>query len=177
MSKDDEPKVSERERALMAAFAETMRTLMPGASTQRALSPEELHAKLMADLRGKHIDPKALGLIDVVEGCTSDFTGATFDAEITWPAATIDGKIVGRLPGDGTVTALRNYKEPAGVDKHTADGGLVPNGMKITENYGQGEEIADGYKQWRWESFWQADLRRFVGKSLPPHVRKTSRAA
>ena len=182
MSKTDESPMTERERAMMAAFAETMRTVMTpmveamqrvGAPPEkpRAKTPDELHAQLMGELRGQTVDPIALGLVDVVEGCTSDVSGASFDAEVNFPIATIDGKVAGKLPGPGRVVKLLNYKEPEGIRVHTRDGGLVPDGMVMTENYGNGPEMADGYKQWVWENFWQADLRRFVGKPLPAHIR------
>lgn len=85
-------------------------------------------------------------------------TGATFVAVVA------DSRT---HPG-GRVINLEQYRHPEGVDRYQADGGLVPDGFPMAG--GDGKASSSLYKQWRWESFYQADLRSFVGKPLPPHV-------
>jgi hypothetical protein len=62
---------------------------------------------------------------------------------------------------NGRVRALVNYTHPTGYDKHEQDGGIAPNGYPIGDA---------NYKQWLWETFWQADINQFIGKPLPKHL-------
>jgi hypothetical protein len=187
--KHNEP--SERELAMMNAFAQSMRTTLEPLVSKIAelearvnppppakLSADEVHAKLMSTLRGQLDEVREIGLVEVVECCTSDLgapdgagvmRGATFDVEVHYKPVLIDGKIVGKS-GTGTVKTLINYRYPDGFDRHIKDGGVVPEGMEIHDQSKEGAERA-GYGQWLAETFWQADLKRFCGRALPPHVR------
>jgi len=183
---------SERESAMIAAFAQTMRTVLDplvdriaqleanrGPVEDKRTADEKYH-ELMAAIRGQSEDIAGLGLVEIVEGCTSDLgatdadgtqRGARFDAEVQYKPVVVNGKIVSKS-GPPTVRNLLNYTLPEGHDRHQAQGGIVPNGMTMKEiGADHQEKLSDGYKQWLWESFWQADLRRFVGKQLPAHVR------
>jgi hypothetical protein len=66
------------------------------------------------------------------------------------------------------VVRIRDYQYPDGVDHHISEGGLVPNGMQM-KNAG-GTDLAT-FKQWKWETFYQQDLRAWIGKPLPVYVR------
>jgi hypothetical protein len=198
MAQDKHDGVSEREQAMMAAFANTMRTVMDPILTrieqlearavpkaEEKLSPDEIYAKLMADIRGQSEDLAKIGLVEVVEGCTSDLGapdkdgtmhGASFDAELQFKPLIVGGKVMGKT-GVAVVKRFARYELPAGIDKHQRDGGLVPDGMTMQEIGANGTmRESDGYKQWVWETFLQADTRRFVGKALPAHVRPTAPA-
>jgi hypothetical protein len=182
---------SERETAMIEAFAQTMRTVLDpvisrlerlerGPATPDKKTADETMAEMMAAIRGQSEDVAKIGLVQVVDGCTSDLGvqdvdgqqhGATFDAELHFAPVVVNGKIIGKS-GAPIVRNLLNYKLPAGHDRHLNAGGLVPNGMSMKElGMDHQEKLSDGYKQWLWETFWQADLRRFVGRQLPPHVR------
>jgi len=65
----------------------------------------------------------------------------------------------------GVVVALLDYREPPESMKHEDEGGHVPNGSPIYEDEGA-KRLAVHFKQWRYETYWQADLRMFVGKKL-----------
>jgi hypothetical protein len=175
MSNDKADKPTDRELALMQAFASTMRTMMDpiadrltaleqGKPAPKATSPDEVHAQMMRELRGKTVDPIAIGLVEVVEHCTSD-SGATFDAECQYTPVHVDGKLAGKT-GAPVVKCLLNYTWPVGHDVHQQDGGLVPNGMAMVED----GKPSPTYRQWLWETYLQADTRRFVGKPLPRWV-------
>lgn len=141
------------------------------ANNEPPLTADETMAKLMAALRGQQEGLDALGLVEIVEGCTSDISGATFDAEVQYPVVKHMGKIVGKLENKGVVKVMRNYAWPAGIDKHVADGGVVPDGMTMHELGPSGTQETDAFRQWKYETFAKADNRRFVGKPLPAHVR------
>lgn len=160
-------------QALMTELR-AMRESRPAASPDAALSPDELAAKLMAEIRGQRDDVAKLGLVEVVLGCKSDFTDATFDAEIHYETVTSGGKIIGKRPGPGKVVSLLHYKEPPAASIRTEDGGAVP--MDMTEIGANGASVPSlSYGQWKWESYWQADIRRFVGRPLPEHVKREAK--
>jgi hypothetical protein len=169
-------KITERESALIAAFSDSMRTMMApvldrlvsleqGKPAPKPSSPDEAHAQMMRELRGKTVDPIALGLVEVVEHCTSD-SGATFDAECHYTPVHVDGRLAGKT-GTPIVKQLLNYTWPVGHDVHQRDGGLVPDGMAMIED----SKPSPTYRQWLWETYLQADTRRFVGKALPRWAR------
>ncbi len=60
------------------------------------------------------------------------------------------------------MVSLEDYTHPDGTDRKSDEGGLVPSGYEIGR---------DKHKQWKWESFWQADINSYVGKPLPAHTR------
>jgi hypothetical protein len=176
---------------MVEAFAATMRTVLEpvlsrlerlekGPAAPEKKTADETMAEMMAAIRGQSDDITKLGLVEVVEGCTSDLgvqdsdgkqRGSTFDAELHYAPVVVSGKLVGKS-GAPVVRNLLKYTLPAGHDRHQNAGGLVPNGMSMKElGMDHQEKLADGYKQWLWETFWQADLRRFVGRQLPAHVR------
>jgi hypothetical protein len=184
---------SEREAAMMAAFAQTMRTVMDPLLSRieqleaqktpavEKLTGDQIHAQMMKALRGQSEDIAGIGLVEVIENCVSDLGapdsegvmhGATFDAELQYTPVIVDGKIVGKR-GAPVCKRIFNYRLPAGCDKHLAEGGIVPAGMTIAtlEQIERGDVDREGYAQWLAETFWQADLKRFVGKQLPAHVR------
>ena len=138
----------------------------------KKLTPDEMLAEMMGELRGTNQDLSEFGLIDVVDGCVSD-SGATFDAEVQYSPVKIKGRVVGKDP-KGVVKVLRNYAWPAGIDKHAADGGVVPDGMTMMEQGPGGMQETDAYRQWKYDEFYKADARRYIGKPLPSHVRRNA---
>lgn len=75
---------------------------------------------------------------------------------------------------NGRVVRLEGYKHPDGIDRHQMQGGLVPDGHPIyNQGGGMGSEAERAasmnplYKQWRFEHFYQADLKEVAsGRSL-----------
>jgi hypothetical protein len=195
MSKNEDGRdPTEREIAMMQTFAQTMRTIIdPLVAKIEALEAaklpkverrtgDEIHAEMMKALRGQSDATAELGLVEMIEGCMSDggaadregvLHGATFDAETHFKPVLVDGKLVGKM-GTAVCKTIRNYMLPTGYDAHLADGGLVPSGMKIVplDQLSSGEgDVREGYGQWLAETFWMADLKRFVGRPIPAHVR------
>jgi hypothetical protein len=189
--------VTEREQSMIQAFAQSMRTILDPLLTRieqleargtvaapvitERVSADETYAKMMSELRGQNEEIAKLGLVEVVTGCMSDLgattatgesVGATFDAELHHKPFSVGGKITGKVPGVlPIVKSLLHYTEPVGHDVHQAQGGLVPDGLTIQEQGPGGPRLSSTYVQWKWETFWQADIRRFVGKPLPAHIR------
>jgi hypothetical protein len=142
----------------------------PAKVVEPVMTPDELAAKLMADIRGQSDDVARFGLVEVVFNCKSDFTDATFDAEVHHDTVTSGGKILGRRPGPGRVVKLINYTEPPEASVRVTDGGKVPMDMHELGVSGTSQPSLQ-YGQWKWENYWQADLKRFIGRPLPNHVR------
>lgn len=101
--------------------------------------------------------------------CKSDETGATFVACI----------VESRGMTNGRITQLKNYTHPKGAAVFTSAGGLVPDNLQIlragTTPPVEGAVLAKHdltpyYLQWRWETFLQADLRRYVGKEIQRYL-------
>lgn len=111
------------------------------------LSPNEQFLEQMKERRGARLPPIPT---ETIKGLVSDFTGSTFSAEVQ----------------HGIVVTLGDYAYPTGFDSHQEEGGIVPNRMTILDTNGQ---PSPEYRQWRWENFYQADLRSYVGKALPKH--------
>jgi len=97
--------------------------------------------------------------------CKSEDTGATFTACV----------IESRTHPNGRIVALENYTHPPGTHTYRANGGLVPDQLQILRaGIGapqEGDKVPRHdynifYLQWRWEEFWQKDLRRYAGKPL-----------
>lgn len=84
--------------------------------------------------------------------CKSD-SGATFVAKVS----------------NGRVVSLEGYTFPEGIDRHQHDGGLVPNGLDLT-NIANGQESIP-YKGWKFNEFWKRDINAFVGRPLPRWAR------
>lgn len=93
--------------------------------------------------------------------CVSEDTGATFTARV----------IESRSDPNGRIVELLDYKRPDGCDRHVDDmpPGLVPKGLMIHRSDNGHPTLQ--YKQWLWTTFWQADLRRFVGLPLKTRFR------
>ena len=99
----------------------------------------------------------------------SEETGATATAHV------VEGKTL----KNGRITQLIGYAHPSEAYLHQNEGGHVPDGFPIwkdgsarTITEGKEPEIGDldpAFKQWRWEQYYQADLRRCIGKELHAH--------
>lgn len=63
------------------------------------------------------------------------------------------------------VVNLANYKEPTESEVHISEGGAVPNGLDIRDTNGK---YTVQFLQWRFENYWGADLRAYVGKKWQP---------
>lgn len=96
--------------------------------------------------------------------------GKSPETEATFDMLVVESK----THAHGRVTEIRNYRHPAGIYKHESAGGIVPDGMPIFNAGHVGSMVVDGteppkhmlstiFLQWRWEAFYQKDLRRIVG--------------
>lgn len=101
---------------------------------------DKFHAE-MAQRKGT--DKPALPT-STVKGVVSE-TGASFDP-------LIDHR--------GAVAQLENYTLPAGARVHQDEDGLLPNGHPLA---------GPVLEQHLYETYWRADLNRFIGKPLPKH--------
>lgn len=117
-----------------------------------AQSPNEMFA---AQMKAARVSTEPPLQIDRVEGVLSNVTGSRFTA----------------VKVHGVVAQLEGYTYPDGIEKDEADGGLAPNRLGVRNKDGQ---LSPQFKQWRWENFYQLDLRTFVGKVLPAHVVKAA---
>ena len=147
-------------RALVDAMGEAIRANRAPSPLERAgLTPKQI-AQIEEPLRPLRHRKVA---------CKSE-TGATFTACV----------VESRRYPDGVVKTMEDYRHPAGTMTYQRDGGLVPDGMQILR-LGTGvpaegtvipsHELDIFYKQWRWETFWQADLRAYCnGKPLLRHT-------
>jgi hypothetical protein len=95
--------------------------------------------------------------------CKSEETGATFDAHVL---ESRDAK----LYPQGRIVNLRNYKHPEGTETYQSNGGLVPDGLQILVHGAGPGTYTDTYKQWRWTTFYQTDLRRYVQRAIAAHL-------
>jgi hypothetical protein len=99
----------------------------------------------------------------------SEETGATAIAHV----------IESRKFPNGRVVQLINYTHPKEAYVYEEQGGKVPQGFPMwagnhPTNLPEGEEPAQGtfnnhFLQWRWVTFFQADIRRYVGREIQPH--------
>jgi hypothetical protein len=99
----------------------------------------------------------------------SEETGSTFDLHV------VESK---QFP-HGRIVALGNYKHPEGMFQFQSVGGKVPDGFPMfntnsVPNIPEGQEVprhllSQRYLQWRWTTFWQADLKNINGKGLKAH--------
>lgn len=119
--------------------------------------PDAQFAEIMAKRRGK--DRPATP--DVAIRVKSPETGSSFTAVVQ----------------GGRVIRLDDYSYPQGVETHTTEGGLVPHGLGIhlvSPNGGYSGQFTVEYKQWRYETFWKADLHKFIGHPLPKSLSTAS---
>lgn len=101
-----------------------------------------------------------------IECVTIGNPGVTSDAA-TFTAIVVDHP---RFP-NGIVTRLEDYKEPEFTEAN------LPNGMKMNLKNGV---IDPMFRDWRWHTFLQADLKRYVGSDagqLPRAPVSTDKAA
>jgi hypothetical protein len=99
----------------------------------------------------------------------SEETGATAIAHV----------IESKKFANGRVVYLSDYKHPQEAYIHESEGGRVPDGFHMWAGghpveLPQGKEPAPGvfnpgFLQWRWLNFYQADLRRYIGREIQPH--------
>ncbi len=159
MATKDDPKLDPNTKALADAIGAAIRENREPGPFQRAGYSAERIAELTEA-------PKAKKWRKVA--CKSEETGATFTACVVESKAHPAGRII----------ALENYTHPPGVAVYQSDGGLVPTGMQIlragTAAPEEGRvppkhDLTPYYMQWRWEMFWQRDLRKFAGKELKRH--------
>lgn len=94
--------------------------------------------------------------------CKSEETGATFEAHVL---ESRDAKFP-----QGRIVGMRNYTHPEGVEVYQSNGGLVPDGMQILVHGAAAGTYTPEFKQWRWTTFYQTDLRRYVQRALAAHL-------
>lgn len=95
--------------------------------------------------------------------CTSEETGATFEAHL------LESRDVVKFPS-GRIVGLRGYKHPEGVETYQSNGGLVPDGLQIFVHGAAAGSYTDSYKHWRWTTFYQTDLKRYVQRAIYAHL-------
>lgn len=156
---------------LAKSQANTERMAAAFESNQR---PNELTMAGLSEARQKQmVTPPAPQKFRVLRG-RSSATKATFDMVIVQSRAFPKGRVV----------RLENYRHPKGIETHQAMKGLVPDGLQIRNGGSTVSEVGpDGeqrgvtssrngfnlaYLQWRWEEYYQTDLRRLVGKGVLP---------
>lgn len=98
----------------------------------------------------------------------SDETGATGIAHV------VESK---KFP-NGRIVSIGSYTHPAEAYVYEDQGGKVPNGFPMWSGHprtipeGQEPQQGDlnqGFLQWRYETFYRADLRQYVGKEIRAH--------
>jgi hypothetical protein len=99
----------------------------------------------------------------------SEETGATAVAVV------VESK---KLP-NGRITQLKGYTHPPDAYIFQAQEGRVPDGFpmwarghQVSVPEGQEPQMGDlspGFRQWRYENFYRADLRRYIGKEIKAH--------
>lgn len=69
----------------------------------------------------------------------------------------------------GIVVNLEDYQYPEDAETKVAKDGQTPNGLQIKKPNG---EYTQQFKQWRWVTFYQRDLKAYVGRdaSLLPRA-------
>lgn len=117
-------------------------------SGARAPTTEQWEAGV-AELKGHNVPSAPYKIVR----CKSERTESTFGCRV----------VKSRKFPQGRIISLDDYQHPAGTDKHVTEGGLVPEGMQIR---GADGRPTPEYKQWRWEAYWQRDLRDYVGQPL-----------
>ena len=93
--------------------------------------------------------------VEILKGCVSPHTGATFTAHVS----------------KGVIIRMTDYQYPDWAMKRVRDGGRVPNEMKIVADYeGASPESRTAevvqFLQWRWVETWQIDLKLLIGRSV-----------
>jgi hypothetical protein len=131
--------------------ADLVKAIHALAEAQRTKSPLE-HSGLSPEQQRRLTDTPAVPRYRYVP-CKSEETGATFDAHV----------LESRKYPNGRIVALRGYTHPAGVEISQLQGGLVPEGMAVFNPDARSYTVQ--YKQWRWETFYQVDLRRYCSGS------------
>lgn len=91
--------------------------------------------------------------------CVSEETGAKFEAHV------LECRDTAKFP-HGRIVGLRKYTHPEGVETYQENGGMVPNGMQILVHNGGPGAYTDAYKHWRWTTFYQTDLKRYVQRPI-----------
>ena len=80
---------------------------------------------------------------------------------------------------NGRITQIKGYTHPAEAYVSESEGGHVPNGFPMWRD-GRARETQPGrepeygdltplFLQWRYERYYQADLRRYIGHEVGPH--------
>lgn len=155
--------------ALAKSQANTDRMI---AAIESQARPNELTMAGLSEAAQKRlVSPPKPQQYRIIRG-RSSATEATFDMVV----------IASKAHPKGRVVRLEKYRHPKGIETHQAMGGRVPDGLQIRAAQSTGSEAGpDGeqrsitsgrsgyslmYLQWRWEEFYQTDLRRLVGSAL-----------
>jgi hypothetical protein len=98
----------------------------------------------------------------------SEETGATGVAHV------VESK---KFP-NGRIVSIAGYTHPPEAYIHESDGGRVPDGFGMWEGHqrsvpeGQEPQLGDlnpAFRQWRYETFYRADLRFYIGREIKVH--------
>jgi len=143
----------------IAAIQELARSLKPQGPLEMAgLTPERIAeiTQLPKAQRYRRIPWK------------SEETGATGIAHV------VESK---KFP-NGRIVAVEGYTHPVDAYKHESEGGKVPDGFQMWAGHAkslpEGQEpmqgdLNQGFLQWRYETFYRADLRYYIGREIKAH--------
>lgn len=159
-SKVEQQKAPPQELTTAQAIALLAQTMRPQGPLEMAgLTPEHIQQITQAPAPQKYRDVP----------WKSEETGATARAHV----------VESRKFPNGRVVYLTDYRHPKEAYVYDSQGGKVPDGFPMwagnyPTNLPEGEEPAQGtfnigYLQWRWTNFYQADIRRYVGREIQPH--------
>ena len=129
---------------------------IPGQDLPSGLPADQQKENAYAKATGQPVQDRTPKVEERIQCLTSK--GARFDAIV----------VKARTYPDGVCVRLENYREPEFTDKaapHTldADGNYgYPKGIPVT--LGKNSTALNPlFKQWKWVTFWKADLERYVG--------------
>jgi hypothetical protein len=135
--------------------SELLRALKPqGPLEQAGLSPERI-----AQIKEL---PKPQRWRDIP--WQSEETGATGIAHV----------IESKKFTEGRITSIAGYTHPPASYKTQSEGGMVPDGFHMWADKPrtiegiepQQGDLNQGFLQWRYETFYKADLARYIGKAI-----------
>lgn len=149
---DEKKKGSIDVEILAEALAKALKGSQPTAGMLTGMSEERLER-----VQGKHDKPIRQRII---KGKSPD-TGATFDMVV----------LESRTHKNGRVVRLDHYTHPPEAYLTQSQGGMMPDGNNIWRDGKANGKLSDEtpttelsvfFKQWRYETFWKADLQRIA---------------
>lgn len=148
------------EKKLYTIDADGLKALIEAEVSARmtgAIIPDPLQKRIEEAARGQIIT-------EAKYRCESPMTGARFTAVVQKSKAYPLGRII----------TVEDYEFPEGIEKHTTEGGLVPEGQRIFALDDKGRSIPGVYETsfrvWKTREFYIKDLTTWVGKPYQPSM-------